>query len=233
MAAPQSHHQAEGQTRSWFLEIELSAAVRRHPAIQLLVRTSPRGLQSARSRDKSLTLQIASQFPAQLCRLPDEKSRTDESGRFEFEDLNPGAYRVKITSKGFSEDEQSISIRAGATSRGQFALKPLDDSKRMVRVVPESPRIATAVRFGQVRGRVVDAASSAPIAGAVVVVTGQQRAVTGRDGSYNLNSLPPGSDEVTISRVGFAEKRTIFTIRAGEVTDASFRLTAVTRRPSK
>lgn len=140
---------------------------------------------------------------------------------------------MKITSKGFSEDEQSISIRAGATSRDQFALKPLDDSKRMVRVVPESPRVATPVRFGQVRGRVVDSAGSAPIAGAVVVVAGQQRAVTGRDGSYSLNSLPPGSYGVTISRVGFAEKRTILTIRAGEVTDASFRLTAVTRRPSK
>ena len=161
------------------------------------------------------------------------KVRTDQSGGFEFEDLNPGAYRVKITSNGFLEDEQSITIRAGATSRNQFALKPLEDSKRMVRVVPEASRVTTPVRFGQVRGRVVDAASGAPIAGAVVAVAEQQRAVTGRDGSYSLNSLPPGSYEVRISRVGFAEKRTVFTIKAGEVTDASFRLTAVTRRPSK
>lgn len=158
--------------------------------------------------------------------------RTDQSGRFELEDLNPGVYRVKVMSSGFSEDEQSVTIRAGATSRDQFALKPQEDSKRTVRVVPEAPRVTTAVRLGQVRGRVVDAASGTPIAGAVVAVSGQQRAITGRDGSYSLNALPPGSHQVSISRAGFIEKRTSFTIRAGEVTDASFRLAAMTRRPN-
>jgi hypothetical protein len=155
--------------------------------------------------------------------------RTDQSGKFEFEDLNPGVYRVQVISNGFSEDEQSVTIRAGATSRDQFALKPLED-KRMVRVVPEAPRVTTPARLGQVRGRVIDAASGAPIAGAVVAVSGQQRAVTGRDGSYNLNALPPGSHQVSINKAGFIEKRTSFTIRAGEVTDASFRLAAMTRR---
>jgi hypothetical protein len=165
-------------------------------------------------------------------RITGRRGKTDQSGKFEFEDLNPGVYRVKVISNGFLEDEQSVTIRAGATSRDQFALKPLEDSKRAVRVVPEARRVTTAVRFGQIRGRVVDAASGAPIAGAVVAISGQQRAITGRDGSYSLSALPPGSHQVNISRAGFIEKRASFTIRAGEVTEASFRLAAMTRRPN-
>lgn len=164
--------------------------------------------------------------------IPGRRARTDQSGNFEFADLAPGNYLVKATSSGFSEDQQSITIRSGATSRDQFELKRLGDANRIVGAVPETPRVTIPARNGQVRGRVVDAASGTPIAGAVVAVSGQQRAVTGRDGSYSLSALPPGSYQVNISRVGFAEKRTTCTIRAGEVTEASFRLAAMTRRPN-
>ena len=77
----------------------------------------------------------------------------------------------------------------------------------------------------------MDAASGVPIAGAVVAVSGQTRVITGRDGSYSLNALPPGSYQVSISRAGFAEKRTAFTIRAGDVTNADVRLISTVRKP--
>jgi hypothetical protein len=159
--------------------------------------------------------------------------QTDQTGNFTLADLAPGNYLAKVTSTGFSDDQQSITIRAGATSREEFALKRLEDSKRTARVVPETPRVATAIRLGQVRGRVVDAANGAPIVGAVVAVSGGHSVVTGRDGSYNVSALPPGSYQVSINRTGFAEKRTTFTIRAGEVTDASFRLTTIVRKPTR
>jgi hypothetical protein len=159
--------------------------------------------------------------------------KTDQGGNFDLADLTPGSYVIKVMSAGFSEDQESITIRSGATTRDEFALKRLGDSNRIVRGVPEAPRATTPTRLGRVRGRVVDAASGVPIAGAVVAVSGQQRTVTGRDGSYTLNGLPPGSYQVSISKVGFAEKRTAFNVRAGEVTNADFRLTGMIRRPSR
>jgi Carboxypeptidase regulatory-like domain len=158
---------------------------------------------------------------------------TDQSGNYEFADLAPGNYVARVTSSGFSEDQKSIAIRAGAASREEFALRRLGDANRTVRAVPEPSRVPTQNRFGQVRGRVVDAASGIPIAGAIVAVSGRPTVVSGRDGSYSLSALPPGSYQVSISRPGFAEKRTAFTIRAGDVTEASFRLTAMVRRPSR
>ncbi|MGH9872118.1 MAG: carboxypeptidase regulatory-like domain-containing protein [Pyrinomonadaceae bacterium] len=158
--------------------------------------------------------------------------RTDQNGKYEVDELEPGKHLARVTSAGFSEAQETITIRAGASSREEFSLNRLADSNRAARMVVETPKATNQPRFGQARGRVVDAASGAPIAGAIVAVSGQSRAVTGRDGSYSLNALPPGSHQVSISRVGFAEKRTTFTIRAGEVTDASFRLASTNRKPT-
>ncbi len=158
-------------------------------------------------------------------------SKTDQAGNYEFADLAAGSYQAKVSGNGFSEAQESISIRAGAASREDFGLKRSADSSRTVRVPTEAPRVITQVRLGQVRGRVVDAATGVPIAGAVVAVSGQTRVITGRDGSYSLNALPAGSYQVSISRAGFAEKRTAFTIRASDVTNADVRLISTVRKP--
>ncbi len=165
--------------------------------------------------------------------LAGRRARTDQAGNFDFAGLSPGNYRVKVASDGYSENQQSVTIQPGATSRERFALKRSGDSNRNVRVVPDAPRSTTPIRFGQVRGRVVDAASGAPIAGAVVAVSGQPKVVTGRDGGYSLNPLPPGSYQVSVSKVGFAEKRTAFNIRSGEVTNADIRLISMLRKPGR
>lgn len=159
--------------------------------------------------------------------------KTDQAGNFAIADIASGNYQVKITSVGFSEEPQSITIRDGASSRKEFALKRLADANRIVRVAPETPRVSAAVRVGQVRGRVVDAASGVPVAGAVVAVSGQRTVVTRSDGSFSLNALSPGTYQVSITRAGFAEKRAVLTIRAGESITADFRLTATNRRSNR
>ncbi|MCM3872272.1 MAG: carboxypeptidase regulatory-like domain-containing protein [Pyrinomonadaceae bacterium] len=161
------------------------------------------------------------------------RSKTDQAGNYEFADLTPGTYQVKVTITGFSEDQQSTSIRAGAASREDFALKRVGDSNRTVHLPTEAPRVVTAVRFGQVRGRVIDAASGAPIAGAIVAVSGGQTVVTGRDGSYSLNALTPGSYQVIVRKPGFADRRGEFKIRAGEVSTGNFGLNSNPRKPGR
>lgn len=159
-----------------------------------------------------------------------QRVKTNETGNYEFADLATGTYQVKVTSSGFLEDQQSITIRAGAASREGFALKRLGDSNRTVRVPTETPKVITQIRFGQVRGRVVDVASGAPIAGAVVAVSGGQSVVTGRDGSYSLNAIPPGSYQVIVRKAGFVDRRGEFKIRAGDVTSANFGLNSALRK---
>ena len=56
----------------------------------------------------------------------------------------------------------------------------------------------------ELRGRVLDAATSTPLPGAEVLSSDGSRAVTGSDGIFVLRALKPGPAQVTVRRVGFA-----------------------------
>jgi outer membrane receptor protein involved in Fe transport len=56
----------------------------------------------------------------------------------------------------------------------------------------------------ELRGRVLDAATSSPIQDAEVLLSDGSRTVTGSDGGFLLRTLKPGALQVTVRRVGFA-----------------------------
>lgn len=64
-----------------------------------------------------------------------------------------------------------------------------------------------AAQAGQIAGRVVDAATGRPVAGARVAVQGAQLAAnTGVDGRYAIAGVPAGAQGVTVSALGYASK---------------------------
>ncbi len=66
------------------------------------------------------------------------------------------------------------------------------------------PVAARAQATGEITGRVTDSASGAPIAAAQVQVGGTALgAVAGDDGRFRIASVPPGTHQVTVRRIGY------------------------------
>lgn len=65
---------------------------------------------------------------------------------------------------------------------------------------------ASAQGPARLSGRVLDAVSQGPVAGAEILA-GELRAVTGDDGSFALGNVPPGRVELRIRRIGYAPAR--------------------------
>lgn len=78
---------------------------------------------------------------------------------------------------------------------------------------------------GTLTGRVSDAITEAPIAGATVVVEGtQQSALTDAGGRYEIAAIPAGTQRVRAVRVGYTEAEQTVDIATGETTTADFAL---------
>jgi hypothetical protein len=81
-----------------------------------------------------------------------------------------------------------------------------------------SPGLPPAQNYATVFGRIYDAATNAPIAGAQVTVDVVAVAVTGSDGSYSVNNVPIGQTDVTVRPpAGYAPPPIeAFSVSAGE-----------------
>ena len=64
--------------------------------------------------------------------------------------------------------------------------------------------VASAQHAPELRGRVLDAATSTPLQDAEVLSSDGARTVTGADGAFVLRALKPGPAQVTVRRVGYA-----------------------------
>ncbi|MGH3680213.1 MAG: S8 family serine peptidase, partial [Natronosporangium sp.] len=89
--------------------------------------------------------------------------------------------------------------------------------------VEQSPRGPT----GRLTGRVTDAASGDPIAGATVTVTGavERRRTIGPDGGYSF-TLPVGEYQVSAAAFGYQPQQGSVSIAEGTVTERHFPLAA-------
>lgn len=95
------------------------------------------------------------------------------------------------------------------------------ETVRTVHVTPSTARSAPATVATQaqlpVQGRVVDAASGAPVEGASIALSGPRNfmAVTGAEGNWRIGSVEPGRYEVRVAHIGFAEATTALVVSPG------------------
>jgi TonB-linked SusC/RagA family outer membrane protein len=86
---------------------------------------------------------------------------------------------------------------------------------------------AAAQGSGTVVGRVTEAATQRPVAGARVTVVGSQRStVTGPDGRYTLGGVPEGTRQLRAAVLGYATGERSVTVAAGGTATADFALRA-------
>ena len=76
-------------------------------------------------------------------------------------------------------------------------------------------QLAAAQGAAPFAGRLVNSLSGDPVAGAVVVVEGQNKQVTSAaDGSFTLEGLAPGTYHLIVKAQGYSDKRTEVTVTA-------------------
>lgn len=89
------------------------------------------------------------------------------------------------------------------------------------------PAVGAVAQTGQITGRVTDATTAAPLAGATVNVVGtEQRAVTGPNGNYTISGVAPGARTVTATMIGYGPGNAAVTVTAGQAATANFTLSA-------
>jgi len=117
------------------------------------------------------------------------KVKSDERGRYLLRGVKPGEYKVAAGARGYVKEAypRPVTVSAGAVTKDiDFAL-------------------ASRPRPGAITGRVVDARTRKPIAGAVVIARGENgegRAVTDRRGVYTLK-LRPGAYRLVARARGY------------------------------
>jgi len=85
--------------------------------------------------------------------------------------------------------------------------------------------LSSANGTGRIRGRVIDAYTQQPVAGATVVVESVQLGTrTGSDGAYTISGVPAGVHTVRVESNGRVPARQQVTVAAGKTTTADFQL---------
>ena len=87
---------------------------------------------------------------------------------------------------------------------------------------------AQAPQQGTITGRVTDVATGQPVPAAQINVVGTTLgAQAGQDGQYTIRGVNPGTVEVRVLRVGFAEMKQTVTVGAGQTVTANFQMRGV------
>ncbi len=126
--------------------------------------------------------------------------QTGVGGQFSFTGLAAGNYTVQATKIGYATYNQSYPVNAGqALAVGVVGLTQSQTT-------------------GIVKGRVIAGATSLPLAGVMIVVSGATTAVTTTDmaGNYEVNTVSPGAFTITASLNGYAPANATGALLAGQ-----------------
>lgn len=168
---------------------------------------------------------------------------SNEKGKFELRDLKQGQYRLLLSKAGFDNTTQTVQLGDGKSEALDMQLKK-SASATTARII-EAQRIRreeartqptnhpsripvvnrpTESAKGQLSGRIVDAQSGKPLAGAMVSLQGQPAARTDNDGNYVVANLAQGNYRLGVSKAGFAEQGKTTSVRGGSATREDFSL---------
>jgi protocatechuate 3,4-dioxygenase beta subunit len=169
---------------------------------------------------------------------------SNEKGKFEFQDLKPGQYRVLVSKPGFDNSSRIIELSVGESEAFEAQLKPTSSQVAIKVIQAQRARISAPtnqpnnnttnrqpvanhpqeVAKGQLTGRIVDAQSGKPVPGAIISLQGQPAARTDVSGNYSVANLAQGNYRLNITRAGFFEINKTTAIRAGNLTREDFSL---------
>ncbi len=166
-----------------------------------------------------ITLIPKNDLAFELSRVPGSPRHTltDANGEYAFRHVPAGGYVITAVRHEFKPQRETIQVIANASLEVNFRLEPL-----------ELPR------FGSIRGKVVDDATSRPVAGAWIMVDlgsaenlgAHDRLVThtNANGIFEFGRVPVGTWPIHAARRGYEPARQEVTIEAGRRANVLFRL---------
>ena len=128
---------------------------------------------------------------------------TDSSGVYTLPGVTEGTYDVTSSASGYAPQTISVTVGPGQAASQNFALAP--------------------VGVGTVQGKVTDAVTGSPVAGATVSYVGGTT-TSDSGGMYTLASLPDGNTTVTATRTGYTDQSAVVVITTGSTTNQDFAL---------
>lgn len=143
-----------------------------------------------------------------------EPVKTNAAGAYRILAVRPARHRVVVRTKGFGAAGRNVAVAAGKLARIDFALT----RDRSSGPAAASPSTVPLV------GRVLDARTRLPIAGAVVAAGGR-RIATDSLGRFKVPDLRPGVHRIGISADGYQGATESVTLRANDRTIFTFVLT--------
>jgi hypothetical protein len=130
---------------------------------------------------------------------------TGFDGSYILNNVPAGPQIVNASASGFTTSQSQVTVTSNQAVTRDFALSPF---------------------VGAIRGVVLNASNSQPIAGATVSVKGTNiAATTGGDGSYTLSDVPVGSQTVDVSAPNFNSTQEIVTVVADQTNIRDYFLT--------
>ena len=120
---------------------------------------------------------------------------TDETGYYNFSNLQPGSYTVSISKNYYSSTSSSITITAGLTTTADFSLTPA---------------------VGKIQGKIIDSTGTA--IPDVVITTSPETGsfITDNNGEFTIENVPVGSVTVSAEKIGFVTKSVSVSVNPGE-----------------
>jgi len=127
---------------------------------------------------------------------------------------------VVVQSAGAAFDAAAVD----AVRRFRFRPAEIDDKPAPVKVTYRytfTPKIEVPTT-GRLRGVVIAKSTGEPLPGVVVEVEGLGKVVTGSDGAFSFDGVPPGDVKITLSRDDLTPLQTTEAIEAGRTLDARY-----------
>jgi thermitase len=132
---------------------------------------------------------------------------TDASGEYIIAGVPPATYQVTASKAGYESSSLTVTVSEGNTAATDLSLTRI--------IVP-----------GTITGRVSDAGSGSPIAGATVT-DGTRTTTTDASGEYTIAGVPPGTYQVTASKEGYESSSLTATVSEGNTAPADLALTRI------
>ena len=162
------------------------------------------------------------------------ETTTNQDGKYAFDNLPAGSYKVIIKSSEFDEHRRTVTIHAGQTTISNFQVLPLkaprpeQNKKPQVEVlrndneqIKVNPGLLTGVLSGRVTvpsGQQADFSQTA-----LWISIGENKQRIKDDGAYVFNDLKPGGYRVVLQGYCWLAQRKTVTIRANKTTTLNLR----------
>ncbi len=148
---------------------------------------------------------------------PIAATQSGPDGAYEFPEVAPGEYVLRVTKEGFQPAMVPVAVPPGGEVQRDFLLQPV--------APPQGGVLDGVVRAPTPSGELL------PLPDAVVRVrlpNGTVRAaMTNAQGHYAMPNLPPGTSNAVATKAGFQPAEATVTIVAGQVTHCDFLLQPV------